>query len=91
MTIKEKIKYIENYPSLGWSVRGDYYWYGDSGLPGCLKRNNFITQEQYQKLIKFNTNFSDYYWKNKELNSQSVLLINLVYKILKNKENNLHL
>jgi hypothetical protein len=83
MTIKEKIELIEK--GLVWSVCNDVFWLDGSSLPGCLLDKKLIDNQEFEKLIKLKTNFYDYSYKNQNLNSDSILLINIAYNLIKNE------
>lgn len=88
MTIENKISYIANYPSLDWSMGWGFQQYSaDDILSIRLKQKGFINKNLFTKFSKLNVNFYNHLWRDENLNSDSILLINLVYKILKAHEN----
>ena len=87
MTIKDKIKYIEK-AGLGFR-RSCYYGDCSGDLVACynMLEKKLITENEFNKLklLTQKTNFWRNYHYSDELNSQSILFINLVYNILTKK------
>jgi hypothetical protein len=88
MGIKDKIKYIEQ-TGFGFYFSSYYddYSVGAVAFTSRLFEKGLIDEQETTKLklVANKTNFYRNYWYKDSLNSQSILFINLVYKIL-NKE-----
>lgn len=87
MTIQDKIKYIENKAGLGFGgsdYDGDF---SSESVTKWLLKKDFINQNKYNKLITLtnSTNFLKNYYYKEPLNSESILFVNLVYNIIKDK------
>lgn len=88
MDISEKLDYLNNFcKNIGsvWVVAGDSRWRDSSGLPAWLKDKSHVNNEIFSKLELLRKSHNIWYYKNRDkpLNKEGILYINLLYKILK--------
>lgn len=86
MSIEDKIKYIQE-AGLGFVSSGYYYDISYDAVVFELFNKGLINKKKMVKLklIGEKTNFASRYWLGEDLNSYSILFVNLIYEILNAK------